>query len=88
LPEGRPVGVKVNVPSVSPVPRVRMDTSEPESGPERRSTLTGPTASIQVRVKGWPSVRLKLRLVMAGFARPRAAKPARRAAENFFVIGV
>ena len=56
--------------------------------PDRSSTVTGPVAPIHSRVKGWPSWTLKLRLVMAGLARPTAARALRTATETFMVDGL
>lgn len=80
--------MKVKEPPAPAAVRVRTGVREPESGPETNSMVTGPLASIHSSVKGLPSWTANSVFVMAGFARPMAAKAPTRTAESFIVMVV
>lgn len=86
LPDGRPLGVNVNEVVVTPEAMSLTGTMVLAVGPSTRVRVTGPTASLQVRVKGMPSFTSNSRLLKEGLARPTAARtPTMAAMENFIV---
>jgi hypothetical protein len=65
-----------------------MGTSEFLSAPETKSMVTAPVAFVHSRVKGWPSTRVKSRLVKAGLAQTVATRAPTTAAIDSFIVRV